>query len=183
MRHFAPVIVGIGLVVFLISTAQAEQLKVTAKNTRIGWVGTKPDGKHEGGFKGVSGAIRYAAGDPAATQISITIDANSIWSDNEKLTAHLKAPDFFDVRRYKQATFASTTVKPSNEKGKYVVTGDLTLHGKKQQISFPAKISTEGGAFKLSTYFTIDRTEFGMTYGAGKIDDEVTITTTVDSTK
>ena len=44
-------------VTFLASTTFAEEKKVTLSgdNTKITWVGTKPGGKHEGGFKTLTG--------------------------------------------------------------------------------------------------------------------------------
>lgn len=161
--------------------AVAEELKLSADNTKVDFVGTKADGKHEGGFKTVTGTAKFAA-DLTQTQVSITVDANSLWSDDPKLTTHLKSPDFFDVRKHKDASFVSTAVEAGVEKGSYTIKGDLTMLGVKKSISVPAKISVTGKEFSLSTYFPIKRSEFGMTYGAGKVDDEVNITATIKGT-
>src|SRR5690606_24276327 len=94
--------------------------------------------------------------DPATLKLDVTIATNSIYSDNEKLTAHLKAPDFFDVKRYPKATFKSTKVEMA-DKG-YKVTGDLTLLGKTKSISFPAEIEISGGHIDFDAEFKLDRT-------------------------
>ncbi|MGC1274852.1 MAG: YceI family protein [Planctomycetaceae bacterium] len=157
----------------LASPALAADVKVAldGKNTEVEWVGTKSDGKHEGGFQRVAGTATASGADPTTLKLDVTIATNSIFSDNEKLTAHLKAPDFFDVKRYPKATFQSTKVE-KGDKG-YKVTGDLTLLGKKKSISFPAKIAITDGGLTLDSEFKIDRTQFGMNYGDGKIDKEV----------
>jgi polyisoprenoid-binding protein YceI len=58
------------------------------------------------------------------------------------------------------------------------ITGDLTLLGKTQPITFPATVSTENG-FDLQAEFQIDRTKFGMDYGTENVLKEVDMTITV----
>ena len=55
----------------------------------------------------------------------------------------------------------------------YTVTGDLTLLGKTKAVSFPADITATGDVLTVSAAFAIDRTQWGMVYGKGKIDDKV----------
>jgi polyisoprenoid-binding protein YceI len=179
LRRYLLSLAVVTLAFSLALAAFGEELKLSATNTKINFVGTKADGKHDGGFKTITGAAKFAAADLAKTQLSITVDTNSLWSDDPKLTNHLKSADFFNVREHKAASFVSTAVKAGQEKGTYTITGDLTLLGVKKSISVPAKIAVTGKDFSLSTYFPIKRSEFGMTYGAGKVDDEVNITATI----
>ena len=113
--------------------------------------------------------------------IEVEIDADSLWSDNEKLTGHLKNPDFFGVKDNPKATFKSTKIEKT-DKG-YTITGDLTMVGKTKSVSFPASVTENGGVLSISTSFAIDRTEWGMNYGKGKIDDKVTLKVAVTAKK
>ena len=63
------------------------------------------------------------------------------------------------------------------------VTGDLTLTGKTKSVSFPADITVSDDKVTIKSTFKIDRTDFGITYGKGKIDPEVTIKVTLDAEK
>ena len=67
---------------------------LTGENAKITFVGTKPDGKHEGGFKTLTGTAT-CGDEPSAMKIECEIDCTSLYSDNEMLTGHLKGPDFF----------------------------------------------------------------------------------------
>ena len=78
----------------------------------------------------------------------MTIETDSLYSDNAKLTAHLKSPDFFDVKTNPKAKFVSTKVEKDGHK--YKVTGELTLNGKTKEISFPAKITARAAELKLT---------------------------------
>jgi hypothetical protein len=104
-----------------------------------------------------------------AGQVKLTIDTDSLFSDSERLTGHLKSPDFFDVAKFPQATFSSSQIKAS-EGGGYEVTGDLTLHGVTRQVSFPATIEAGSAAVKAKAEFSINRKDFGIVY-PGKPDD------------
>jgi polyisoprenoid-binding protein YceI len=181
MRSARPAFGALTVIAALVAAASAgaAELKLDAKNTKIGFVGSKPEGDHKGGFKTVTGTVSYDAADLTSTEISVNIDANSLWADDPKLTAHLKTPDFFDVRKFEDATFKSTQVEKGEKAGEFNITGDLTLHGVTKSITFPAKIAVKEGALTLTSSFKIKRGDFGMTYGAGNIDDEVAITASV----
>lgn len=149
---------------------------LTGDNTKVTFVGTKKDGKHDGGFKAVTGSL-VVDGDPTTAKVAVEIDCDSMYTDNEKLTAHLKSADFFEVKQFPKATFASTEIVKA-DKG-YKVFGNLTLHGVTKPVSFPADIVVGGDAVTLTSSFKINRNDWGITYGKGKIDDDVALTVSV----
>ena len=164
-------------VAFALPAVGADTVALTGENTKITWVGTKPGGKHEGGFKTVSGTATVS-GD-ALTAVKVEIETDSLYSDDPKLTAHLKSPDFFGVKVNPKAKFESTKVEKS-DKG-YTITGNLTINGKTKEVAIPAEVSHAGGALKINGAVTIDKRDFGMTYGGGKIDDQVAIKVAVEA--
>jgi polyisoprenoid-binding protein YceI len=66
----------------------------------------------------------------------MVIDMNSVWSDDEKLTEHLKNEDFFDVGKFPESVFELTGLKPVSE-GSYEVSGNLTLTGTTKEHHLP----------------------------------------------
>lgn len=159
--------------------AATADVKLTGENTKVEWTGTKPQGKHTGGFKKVSGSV--TGSDPTAAVIDVTFDTESLYSDDTKLTGHLKSPDFFDIKTHKTATFKSTKIVPTADK--YTVTGDLTLCGKTKSVTFPAYIRMSGTGLTLNADFTISRLEFGCgtKFPSSKIDDKVMLKVKVDA--
>lgn len=150
-------------------------LKFTDEEGLIQFVGSKPDGKHEGGFNDFEGFAVLGSGDKPIESITVDINTEQLWADDGKLTAHLMNQDFFDVKQHPKATFVSKSIDPAP--GGYKVTGDLTLLGKTGTIEFPAEITKHDGKIDFIADFEISRKQFGMTYGEGKIDDPVKIKT------
>lgn len=109
--------------------------------------------------------------------LSVDIDTASIGTQIEKLTNHLKSPDFFEVRKYPTARFESTKIEPGS--GTSQITGKLTLHGVTKEITFPATVEIGEGGLKLKSEFTIDRLEFGINYDPSKVEKKVSMTVVV----
>jgi polyisoprenoid-binding protein YceI len=136
-------------------------------DSKIGFVGSKVTGSHDGGFNAFSGTIPVADG-KVASGAQIEIDMTSTWSDNDRLTGHLKSPDFFDVEKYPKSTFTITGVEAGATNS--VVTGNLTLHGETKSISFPANIEVSESAVAVKAEFAINRKDFNINY-PGRPDD------------
>lgn len=152
------------------STAPPAEGKVytLTQDTAIGFVGSKVTGSHDGGFREFSGTVTVPGEELTDAHIDATIDMDSIYSDNERLTGHLKSPDFFDVPNHPEASFTSTAITKDGEG--YTIEGDFTLHGVTKRISFPATISLSGDTLTADAEFSINRMDFGVVY-PGKPDD------------
>ena len=148
--------------------AGAETLAITPENSKIEFVGSKVTGSHNGGFKQFSGTIELAKEGVDKSRVTIEIDTNSIFTDNERLTGHLKTPDFFDAAKYPKANFTSTKIEPSG--ATHTVTGILDMHGVKKTISFPATIQVAADSVTVNSEFAINRKDFSINY-AGKAND------------
>jgi len=181
---FASLILGCLLAIpsFAANTVPLEKgtAAISAANSKITFVGThsgdKPDPR-TGGFAKFTGKVTVDASNNV-TGVTADIDTTSLFAAIPKLTDHLKTADFLEVREYPTAKFESTKVTPGKD-GTATVTGKLTLHGKTQEISFPVNYTVTAEGLSLKSEFTISRGEFGMTYGAGKVDDKVSLSVVV----
>lgn len=152
-----------------------EQPTLDSEQSKISFIGAKSDGKHDGGFKKFTADAKLDLDDPTKGSLKIEIDASSLWSDNDKLTNHLKNPDFFDVRKYPKITFESTKIEHDPSQDKVNIVGHLTMLGKKVEVTIPSMPKLTEDMLVLAANFDIDRTKWGMSYGKGKVNDEVAI--------
>ena len=179
-RQGIGVVLGGLMVAIVLGNAQAEELAVVKDACKIDFVGSKPDGEHKGGFKKFEVNAIADFENPGRSSINIQIDATSLWSDDDRLTNHLKSPDFFDVRKYPAITFESTEIVPGEGEGDQklaTIHGTMQMLGKSVAVEVPAEVSVSEEKIELSAKFTIDRTQWGMTYGQGKVNNEVKIST------
>ena len=159
---------------------------ITPQNSKIEFVGSKVTGSHNGSFQKFSGEIDYA-GAPEKSRVSITMDVNSLTTDDPKLTEHLKTPDFFDAAKFPEAKFVSTEIKPGGDRGAtHTITGNLTMHGVTKAVSFPATISVAPDAATVDSNFSINRKDFGINYAGARdnlIRDDVVLKLTIRANK
>jgi polyisoprenoid-binding protein YceI len=124
--------------------------------------------KVRGRFPGVSGTVTIAE-DPLDSHVEVDIDTASIDTRDEQRDAHLRSPDFFDVENYPTMTYRSTAVRPAG-KGRWLVEGELTLHGVTRSV--PLEVTFEGAGSDpwggvragFSARAEIDREDFNLTW-------------------
>ena len=146
-------------------------------NSRISFVGVHVGDEPKPRLGGFSQFQGYAVVDQAKNEISsivIDINVDSVWTQFEKLTAHLKNADFFETDKFPDAKFVSTEVAIT-ENGQCKITGNLTLHGQTNTISFPANYRFENGGLLLAAKFNLDRAQFGMDQKLSGVDKLVEV--------
>jgi polyisoprenoid-binding protein YceI len=157
--------IGAILFAFISVMAMAQSANVNTANSKIKWEGKKIGGAHEGHISLKSGNLELKKGNIVAG--NFVIDMNSITNTdlenkeyNQKLVGHLKSDDFFGVEKYPEAAFTITSSDMKNGKG--TVTGDITIKGKTESITFP--VEKTGNDF--SALMEIDRSKFDVRYGS-----------------
>jgi len=99
------------------------------------------------------------------------VDLTSATTDEEQRDGHLASPDFFDVERFPQATFRSTSFEQLGD-GAIRVVGDLTLKGVTREIELtgsvagPATDPWGNERVGLELAGVVDRTNFGVDWNA-----------------
>lgn len=159
---------------------------ITPQNSKVEFIGSKVTGSHNGSFQKFSGEIDYA-GAPEKSRVSITMDVNSLTTDDPKLTEHLKTPDFFDAAKFPEAKFVSTEIRPGGDRGAtHTITGNLTMHGVTKAVTFPATIAITPETATVDSNFSINRKDFGINYAGAQdnlIRDDVVLKLTVRANK
>ncbi len=140
-----------------------------------------------GRFNQVSGEFTIDKDDPANSSYALTINVDSVDTNNKQRDTHLRSGDFFNVKQFPTITFKSTSVKPVE--GGYEVTGNLTLHGETKEIKFKLSGGKETEfppKVKRAGYWTdikIKRSDFGMKNMLEAIGDPVYIAVGVEAVK
>ncbi|PWD97824.1 YceI family protein [Marinilabilia rubra] len=175
-------VVVIGAVALVNLKAQDSQ-NVDLNKSELTWEAEKITGSHAGTIDLKSGSLVVSNGLIQSGEFVINMESIAVTdiedeSTNQKLVGHLKSADFFDVENYATSKFVIDGSEKSGSSLK--VTGDLTIKGKTNPVSFEAN-SISGG---YSAEIVVDRTLYDVRYGSTKffdnladkaIDDEFTI--------
>ncbi len=139
-----------------------------------------------GGFDKISGTFTLDAENPSNSSVNVTIDTASIDSGWDARDDHLRNADFFNVEEYPEMTFVSTSVEPTGD-NTATVTGDLTMLGETHPVTLDVTLNGAGAHPFSGKYIagfsatgTLDRTQWGMDYGAPAVGSEVELTITAE---
>jgi polyisoprenoid-binding protein YceI len=137
-----------------------------------------------GVFTTVSGSFMYDADTRTLGDVTVSIDSASVESFNQARDAHVRKADFLDVRNHPAITFTATGGKASSATTG-TVTGDLTILGQSRPVTLavtlnkaaPYPFGHKREVLGLSMQTSIDRSDFGMTYGVanGLVGDTIAI--------
>ena len=157
---------------------------IDMENSVVNWKGSKPAGTHTGTIKFMDGQAvvsndKLVGGKFVFDMNSITVTDLKSGDGKEDLEAHLKGTGekekedhFFNVKKFPKGSFEITKV--TEENGKSMVTGNLTLKESSKSISFPATIENANGTITLkSETITINRTDWKVNYASKSVFDDL----------
>ena len=145
----------------------------------------------EGVFKTFDGRILTENDSFENAEISLTVDINSIDTDNEKRDNHLKSNDFFNAEKYPEMTFISRKFNKVDDKN-YELWGNLSIRGVTKEVKLDVVMNglitdpwgnTRAG-FKLSG--ELNRFDYGLKWskvmeaGGLIVGETVTITANIE---
>jgi len=122
-----------------------------------------------GHFRDFSGEIDIDRENLVNSSVRFTIKTASIDTASDRRDKHLRSDEFFDVEKFSEITFVSTSIAKDGG-DTYDVKGTFTLHGVAREITLAVKVlgftSHErfGERAGFSSELTLDRTDYGITY-------------------
>jgi len=151
--------------------------------------------KVPGRFNEFEGEIDFDKDDIEKSSVNVTIQAASIYTNQERRDNHLRSDDFFAAEEHPTLTFKSTKIRKGKD-GKFEIDGDLTIRGVTKQVTLDAEFlgqATMGresqvknvAGFEAST--NINRKDFGVSWnrtldqGGLLVSEEVEIILNVEA--
>lgn len=158
-----------------VAPAKARTYKVDVTNSNLKWHGKKVTGEHMGNIGLKSGEMLVDGN--KITGGTFVIDMNAMTCTdikdanyNAKLVEHLKSDDFFSTDKHPTATFTITSIKPianaKANKPNATVTGNLTVKGITNTVTFPATLAVKNGVATAKADVTIDRAKYDVRYNS-----------------
>ncbi len=162
---------------FLAFTPKADTYTVDLTKSTISWEAKKLVGGHSGFIDLAGGSLLFngkklASGSFTANMTSLKTMDNGT-KPNASLDKHLKADDFFGVEKFPTSSFVIKKVVGNNDN--VTVTGDLTMKGVTNSITFPAKLTwnADKTVSAVAEKIEIDRTKYGIQYRSKSIFSDI----------
>ncbi len=128
----------------------------------------------DGSFKGLKGDIQFSPNQLENSQMTVTLTANTIDTDNKARDKHLRSDDYFYVEKYPRIQMASKRFARSKS-GDYIGYFDLTIRSVTKEIKVPFKFSQSGSQARFQGEFTINRRDFEVGGGSLVLSNNVTL--------
>ncbi|MDC1197334.1 YceI family protein [uncultured Algibacter sp.] len=169
IKNFA-IVALVTFTAFSFTTIEENKKEIKTDKSEVVWKGYKVTGSHEGTIAIQSGSLTFEDEKLTGGEIVInmtTINTTDLEGEYKgKLDGHLKSDDFFGVANYPTATLVFKDVTASG-KNAYAVSGELTIKGKTNPVTFT--ISIYGS--KATASLKVDRTEYDVRYGSASFFD------------
>jgi polyisoprenoid-binding protein YceI len=183
MKRIFTSIIGVVVLfaVFAFTTFKPETYKADVKESKVGWFAKKVTGQHNGYVSLKEGSLQVEKGKIIGGEFTLdmtTISCEDIKDAgmNGKLLGHLKSDDFFSVEKNPTAKFVIKKVTSTGKKGNdetYNLSGDLTIKGITNAITFDAKTTGSGKKITATAKFTFDRTLWKIEYNSKKFFESI----------
>jgi polyisoprenoid-binding protein YceI len=145
-----------------------------------------------GYFSKVSGSFNYDSDAATVSDVKITVETNSVQSDNKARDKHLRNKDFLNVKKYPEMVFtADKAILGDN--GVAEIAGQLQLLGQSQPLTLTATLNkAENYPFAhkkltlgVSARGSLDRSDYGMDYGVanGLVGDTIDLIIEIEANK
>jgi len=169
--------------------AEAEIYTIDPKHSEVTWSISHLGFSNTTGKWMVEGSILIDEENPENSKVSVKIPMNLLVTGVTDLDDHLKAPLFFDAKKYPSAAFESEKVTMDG-KTKATVEGQLTLRGVSKPVVLKIELNKKGFnpiADKMAVGFSgtanIKRSDFGMKALLPSVPDNVKINIEVEAFK
>jgi len=165
LTSFALLLTVIVSSAFIAPVLKPVTYKVDLEKSSITWLGKKLTGSHNGTIDLQSGSLLFDGKKLSGGNFVINMTTIKDADKSARLEGHLKADDFFGTDKFATSTFVIKKVAAAaaNEVN---VTGDLTIKGVTNSITFPATIAwnADGSVSAIAEKVIVDRTKFGIKY-------------------
>lgn len=161
-----------GLTTMASTPVDNEVKQIKTSESTVTWKGYKVTGSHYGTIALKEGSLIFNGDKLTGGEFVVdmpTLVSNDLEGEYKgKLETHLKHDDFFGVDAHPTSKLVFTSVK-STGKNSYEVTGDLTIKGKTNPVTFD--ISVYGN--KATATMKVDRSLYDVKYGSGSFFDNL----------
>ncbi len=166
----------------ILSVAVSAQQTLNDAESKVGFTIKNMGIDVNGTLKGLNGKIQFDPKNLNKSSFDVTVDVNTINTDNAKRDAHLKTDDFFDAVKYPVIRIVSSQMV-SKGGNNYKAVGMLTIKNVTKKIGFDFTATPTAVGYTFTSAFVINRKDFGVGGSSMIMGDEVKVSLNIKATK
>ena len=162
LRTLAPL--SLALLACTATTSALAQQKVDPARSEISFVSKQMGVPVEGRFRKFDAQIAFDPKKPEAGKVAFTIDLGSTTLGNPETEAELPKAAWFNVPKFPQASFQSTSIKGVGS-GRFEVVGKLSIKGQARDLVVPVQLTQAQNLSTATGSFALKRLDFKVGEG------------------
>ena len=127
----------------------------------------------DGTFSGVKGTILFDAKNIEKSEIELSLNSNSVNTNNKERDKHLKKEDYFNVEKFPLITFKSTKLSKKIGLNKYLLSGNLTIKGITKTVELEIILSEKDSKLTLKGTLELNRRNYKVGGNSVVLSDNV----------
>jgi polyisoprenoid-binding protein YceI len=133
----------------------------------------------------LSASVKLNSGEQVPVAITAEFDPSKVDTHNDMRDSDLRSAHFFDVPAFPTMRFVSTKIE--GDAKHFTVAGDLSMHGQTHAVTLSAQVAGAGKSPRgrsivaYAVTVTIDRTQWGMSYGPMIVGNDIDISVNVEA--
>jgi polyisoprenoid-binding protein YceI len=135
-----------------------------------------------------SATLTIADGSNVPASVQAVLDPAGIDTHTQMRDDDLRSEHFFDVKQFPIMSFTSSSITATDDKH-ITINGNLTMHGMTKPVTLAAVFLGQGKGMKGETRaaytatVTVDRTQWGMTYGYPVVSNTIDLSIEIEAAK
>jgi polyisoprenoid-binding protein YceI len=155
----------------------AASYSVDPAKSKLEFTFNQAGAQSKGRFARYEVTLTAPGGDPAAGKLDVTIDVNSLDTDDDERDGILRGEELFDVKKFPTARY--TAEKLTKTATGFEAHGKLTIRNVTKDLKVPLTFKPGAGGAQLSGKTSLKRLDFGVGQGEWKstewVDDQVNV--------
>lgn len=133
-----------------------------------------------------SAVVKLPPGSQIPIEVSAELDPSNVDTHNSMRDNDIRSGHYFDVATYPNMTFQSTKISGTDPKH-FTIVGNLTMHGQTHPVTLSGGVVGAGKSprgrsiIAYAATGSIDRTQWGMTFGPVIVGSGIDISLNVEA--
>ncbi|WP_395054524.1 YceI family protein [Flavobacterium sp.] len=161
------------LIVLMANTLTAQKFVATDTDSKIKFAIKNFGLTVDGTFSGVKGTILFDSKNIEKSEITLSINSNTVNTDNKERDKHLKKEDYFSVEKFPLISFTSTKITKKIGLNKFLINGNLTIKGITKPVEFEVTVSNKDAILTIKGTLQLNRKTYKVGGSSMVLSDNV----------